>query len=277
MKNDKSKCKGQDAKVKMRESRGCPGWIPGLSLGLCLCLGLSLYLSFCFAAETPSGEWVLNKVDENMYSDTRVAVAQMVIHLARNTRTVKAKSWVSGSDKSFTEFLYPPRDAGTKMLKLGDELWTYTPSTDRIIKISGHMLRQSVMGSDLSYEDMMEDHKLVDQYDAEVTGEDTLLGRRCWVLELTARTPDVSYHSRKIWVDKERYVPLREHRFAKSGKLLKTTEVKSVSQHQGRWVPDRVTFKDALKAGAGTEFVLDSIRLNVPIPDYIFSKASLKK
>jgi outer membrane lipoprotein-sorting protein len=240
-------------------------------------LAVALCLSLCFAAETPSGEEILNKVDENNYAVTRVAVSQMVIHLARNTRTVKAKSWVAGSDKSFTEFLYPPRDKGTKMLKLGDELWTYTPETDRTIKISGHMLRQSVMGSDLSYEDMMEDRKLIDQYSANVAGTDTVLGRQCWVLELTAKSADVSYHTRKIWVDKERYLPLRENRYAKSGKLLKTTEVKSVSQHQNRWVADRATFKDALKSGEGTEFLIDSLRLDAPIPDYIFSKAALKK
>jgi outer membrane lipoprotein-sorting protein len=236
-----------------------------------------LGLSLCLAAETPTGEWILNKVDENNYSETRVAVSEMVIHLARNTRTVRAKLWVRGTDESFTEFLYPPRDKGTKMLKLGAELWTYAPSTDRTIKISGHMLRQSVMGSDLSYEDMMEDHKLVDQYDAKIASEDTMLGRKCWVLELMAKSPDVSYHSRKIWVDKERYVPMREHRFAKSGKLLKTTEVKSVSLRQGRWIADRVSFKNALKTGAGTEFILDSLWFNVSIPDYVFSKAALRK
>jgi len=264
---------------RVRAAGDCPrGFRGGGSVIVCrlvcvLCLGLSL----CLAAEAPTGEWILNKVDENSYAETRVAVSEMVIHLARNTRTVRAKSWVRGTDESFTEFLYPPRDKGTKMLKLGDELWTYAPSTDRTIKISGHMLRQSVMGSDLSYEDMMEDHKLIDQYSAAVAGDDTVLGRQCWVVELTAKTPDVSYHSRKIWVDKERYVPLRENRYAKSGKLLKTTEVKSVSQRQGRWIADRVSFKDALKTGTGTEFVLDSLRLNVPIPDYIFSKAALKK
>jgi len=243
-----------------------------------LCSSVFICGLFSFvAAETPSGEEILKKVDENNYAETRVAVSEMIIHLARNTRTVRAKSWVRGTDESFTEFLYPPRDKGTKMLKLGDELWTYAPSTDRTIKISGHMLRQSVMGSDLSYEDMMEDHKLIDQYSAAVAGDDTLLGRQCWVVELTAKAPDVSYHSRKIWVDKERYVPLRENRYAKSGKLLKTTEVKSVSLRQGRWIADRVSFKDALKTGAGTEFILDSLRLNVPIPDYVFSKAALKK
>ncbi len=234
-------------------------------------------LSSFAAAETPSGEEIVKKVDQNAYSNTRIAVAQMVIHLARNTRTVKAKSWVKGQDKSFTEFLYPPRDAGTKMLKLGDELWMYTPETDRTIKISGHMLRQSVMGSDLSYEDMMEDRKLLDEYSATVTGEDTVRGRKCWVLELTAKVSDVSYVTRKVWVDEERYVPLRENRFAKSGKLLKTTEVMNVSRHEGRWVADRVVFRDALKQGAGTEFSIDSLQLNVPIPDYILSKASLRK
>jgi len=241
------------------------------SLVLCLCLGLGL------AAEAPSGEWILNKVDENEYSDTRVVVSEMVIKLARTTRTVKAKSWIRGADQSFTEFLYPEREKGTKMLKLGDELWTYTPSTDRVIKISGHMLRQSVMGSDLSYEDMMEDHKLTNVYTASVVEEDTMLGRQCWVLELVARKPDVSYYKRRVWVDNERFVPMREDRYAKSGKLLKTTEVKSVSFQHGRWVADDVAFKDALKSGSGTEFKLDSVRFNVPIPDYIFSKAALKK
>jgi outer membrane lipoprotein-sorting protein len=273
MKPDNSEVKSQRSKVKTRKPAfGAWGLVLGVStFSWCLCLSL------CLAAEAPTGEWILNKVDENSYAETRIAVSQMVIHLARNTRTVRAKSWVKGTDKSFTEFLYPARDKGTKMLKLVDELWTYTPAIDRTIKISGHMLRQSVMGSDLSYEDMMEDHKLIDQYLASVAGTDTVLGRQCWVLELTAKDAAVSYHSRKIWVDKERYVPLREHRFAKSGKLLKTTEVKSVSQRQGRWVADRVSFKDALKSGDGTEFVLDSIRFNVQIPDYIFTKAALKK
>jgi outer membrane lipoprotein-sorting protein len=163
------------------------------------------------------------------------------------------------------------------MLKLGDELWTYTPATDRTIKISGHMLRQSVMGSDLSYEDMMEDRRLASQYAATVTAEDTVLGRNCWVLELTAKRPDVSYHMRRVWVDKERFVPLRENRYAKSGKLLKTTEVKNVSKRQGRWVADRIAFKDALRTGTGTELRLDSLVLDAPIPDYIFSKAALRK
>ncbi|MDH5406674.1 MAG: outer membrane lipoprotein-sorting protein [Candidatus Aminicenantes bacterium] len=229
------------------------------------------------AAQTPSGDWVLNKVDENTGSDNKIIVAEMVIHGRRGSRTIQSKSWIQGTEQSFTEFLAPAREKGTKMLKLGDQLWTYTPSTDRTILISGHMLRQSIMGSDLSYEDRMEDPVLHNLYSATVVGEEMFLDRPCWVLELTAKKADVAYYSRKIWVDKERYVPLKENRYAKGGKLLKTFEVKTVTRIQNRWVANRAVFKDVLKKGDGTEFVLNSIEFNADIPGYIFSKAALRK
>ena len=138
------------------------------------------------------------------------------------------------------------------------------------------MLRQSVMGSDLSYEDVMEDQRLVALYRAAVAGEDTVIDRPCWVLELTSRGEEIAYHTRKIWVDKERDVVLREERFAKSGKLLKTTEVRSVDRVKDRWVSTRVVFKDALKEGQGTEFILEAIEFDAVIPDHVFTKASLR-
>jgi len=162
------------------------------------------------------------------------------------------------------------------MLKLEDQLWTYTPASDRTILISGHMLRQSVMGSDLSYEDMMEDPRLAALYTATVGGEEDCEGRPCWVLDLASRGEEIAYFKRRIWVDKERYVVLREERFAKSGKLLKTTEVRDVERQGGRFVPTRVVFKDALKEGRGTEFVLESIEFDAAIPDHVFTKASLR-
>jgi len=228
-------------------------------------------------AQALTGEEILQKVDENITSDNKVLVSEMIVHGRRGTRTMEAKSWIEGTEKSFTEYLAPARERGTKMLKLEDQLWMYSPSTDRTIMISGHMLRQSVMGSDLSYEDMMEDPKLMNLYTAEIAAEETYLDRRCWVLELTARSEEVTYFSRKIWVDSERYVILKENRYAKGGKLLKTTEVKEVEWMGDRWVPTHVVFKDVLKSGEGTEFILKSIEFGVDIPDYIFTKASLRK
>ena len=227
-------------------------------------------------AQNPTGKEILEKIDKNMASKSTISTSKMIIHGARQTRTIVAKSWGMGDEKSFTEYLAPVREKGTKMLKLEDELWIYSPSSDRIIKISGHMLKQSLMGSDLSYEDMMDNVKLLEDYDAGVIGSELIDERDCWIVELQAKTAEVNYQTRKIWVDKVRYIPLKEELYAKSGKLLKKTELSEITKIGNRWYPQKIVFKDMLKKGDGTEFIIVDIEFDKEIPEHIFTKASLR-
>lgn len=236
-----------------------------------------LFIQSVAQTDSPTAEEILQRIDDNVLSKSRVFQSSMIINGRRAKRTVSSKSWIEGEERSFTEYVAPAREKGTKMLKLDDQLWTYTPSTDRIIRISGHMLRQSVMGSDLSYEDMLEDRSLLEGYNAEIVGVDTLEGRPCWVLDLTAKEKDVAYAQRKLWVDQERYIGLKEERFARSGKLLKKTQVKEMKKIGDRWVITHVVFKDMLKKGKGTEFLIKDIEFDVDIPGHVFSKASLRR
>ena len=93
---------------------------------------------------------IINKIDFNLNSKNRVITSEMIVDGRRTSRNIVSKSWIIGTDRAFTEYLSPPREEGSKMLKLDDVLLTYSPQTDRIIQISGHMLRQSIMGSDMS-------------------------------------------------------------------------------------------------------------------------------
>lgn len=244
---------------------------------------LSMFLAimfFCAAAVSGAGitaKQILEKVDNNFLADNHVSVSLMMIKGRRGTRTIKAKSWTQGIDKAFTEYLAPAREKGTKMLKLKDELWIWSPEADRVIRIAGHMLRQSVMGSDASYEDFMEDPRLTNIYKAVLAGMEKIDGRPCYVLKLTAKKEGVSYYSRKLWVDKERFLPLKEERYAKSGKLLKVVKITEVFKAGKRWYPKKMFYKDALKSGKGTEFVIESIKFNVKIPPYLFTKAALRR
>jgi len=240
-----------------------------------------LFLLFIFStsiyAQNPSGDEVLKRIDLNMSSKNRIFTSNMIIHGRRTSRTIESRTWSVGDSKSFTEYLAPAREQGTKMLKDDDKLWIFSPSTDRTIQISGHMLRQSLMGSDLSYEDMMEDNYLINKYNAVVIDEEIYNDRNCWVVELNAKTEDVSYQLIKMWVDTQRYIPLKEELYAKSGKLLKRMDLSDVVNLQGRWFPKKIIFKDMLKRGEGTEFVITDIKFDQQIPEHIFTKASLRK
>ena len=223
-----------------------------------------------------TGQEILERVDGNIVAENRKITSTMIVRGRRGTRTIQSQSWVQGVEKAFSEYLSPPREAGTKMLKLKDELWIYSPDSDRTIKIAGHMLRRSLMGSDISYEDFMEDPKLSTLYEATILGEETITGRPTVILGLTAKKDGLAYESRKLWVDRERFLPLREERYAKGGKLLKTYEILEVFQVEDRWYPKRSIFKDALASGDGTENIIDTIEFDVDIPESVFSKASLR-
>lgn len=238
---------------------------------------LLVLMLFTLKLTAQNADQILEKVDANMSSKNRIFESEMIIHGKRNSRTISSRSHSVGDKKSFTEYLSPAREQGTKMLKLEDKLWIYSPSTDRIIQISGHLLRQSVMGSDLSYEDMMDDRKLTDVYTAKVIGIEKIGDRNTHILELIAKVEDVAYYKRKIWIDTERYVPLKEDLFAKSGQLLKQTTLSDIKKIQGRWFPTKIVYKDMLKQGDGTEFRIISAKFDQEIQEYIFTKAALKQ
>ncbi len=242
--------------------------------GIILLFTLGPVISQSVSAQA-TGKEILERIDKNMSSDTKYFEARMIIHGARQSRTLEFISWTEGSDNACTEYTNPG-DEGTKMLKLEDKLWIYSPMADRTIQITGHMLKQSVMGSDLSYEDMMEDTKLTELYDPKIAGTELFNGIECYIIDLTSTIPDVAYQMRKIWVDKNRYVPLKEELYAKSGKLLKKTELSMLEQIENRWYPMKIVFKDMLKNGEGTEFIVEKIKFDIDIPPYILSKASLR-
>ena len=53
-------------------------------------------------------------------------------------------------------------------------------------------------------------------------------------------------------------------------------ELSNITQHGSRWYPGKMTFKDMLKKGAGTEFIIDEIIFDVEIPEHLLSKAALR-
>ena len=244
--------------------------------------GLILFFlssSFLFTqSDQMSADDIMKAMDQNLNAESRIITSKMVVKGRRSNRTIESKNWVVGTELAFTEYLSPPREAGTKMLKIGEKLYTYSPQTDRVIQISGHMLRQSVMGSDMSYNDMMENRPIEELYSATIEGSIMLDGRDHWIMILDAKVKGLSYPKRRSWVDKEYLLPKKEELYAKSGKLLKTASLEGIKKIEGRWFPSKFVYKDELKRNSkGTEWIIDSIQFNKKIPNSRFSKALLRK
>lgn len=239
--------------------------------------GLAMLLVIWCPVCAQTAEEILKKVDGNTVVRSARYQAKMLISLGGTVREKEFTGYAQGKKYAYMEFTSPARDKGTRFLKIGDEMWIYLPEVERATKIAGHMLRQSMMGSDFSYDDVAENERLLDLYEAEIIGTDSIDGEVCFALELMAKIEEVTYYKRKVWVSKETFIPLREELYAKSGKLLKEITVGEFEKMGDRNYPTKVTMVNKLRKDTYTELILEDVKLDVSIPSRIFSKSYLER
>lgn len=239
-------------------------------------LALTAIVSFPVFSQTPSAAELLRRIDENEIYTTIEYEGEMIIEHGGRRFVKTMKAWGRGNADSFIEFTNP-EDRGTKYLKTGGRLMVYSPDNEGVMLISGHMLRESMMGSDMSYEDTINNETLASRYDAVLAGSEIINGRDSWVLELTARRRTESYPSRKLWIDKGTGDLLRYELFALSGAKLKEYNLLKVDLIAGRRFPVEVEIRDLLRRDSRTVFIMRNAILDRQIPDSVFSRRNLER
>jgi negative regulator of sigma E activity len=234
-----------------------------------------VFINFSAAAQELTADEIINRRDENEYVITAYSEAEMIIKNSGRTQTKTMRSW-QDEENALAEFTNP-RDRGTKFLKRDDDLWMFFPQAEDLVKISGHMLEQGMMGSDFSYQDMLESDKLTDLYDFKILGEEEYEGRPAYKLEgVKVPGKEVSYYRRVVWIDKERFVGLKEDLYAESGRLLKEARVLEIEEIDGRWYPVHMVMENKLRQNTSTEFIVNEIEFNPELPENIFTLERLR-
>jgi negative regulator of sigma E activity len=139
------------------------------------------------------------------------------------------------------------------------------------------MLRESMMGSDMSYEDSMDNEPLSSRYNAVTSGSEVIDGRDCWVLSLTARRRTESYPTRKLWIDKQTEDCLRYELFALSGAKLKEYRMIRIENIAGRRFPVEIEVRDLLRRDSKTTMIMKNVVIDRPILESIFSMRHLER
>ncbi|MGD0725319.1 MAG: outer membrane lipoprotein-sorting protein [Spirochaetia bacterium] len=228
------------------------------------------------AASGQSVEDILARLDANVSYESIRYSGRMEITVGGETRYKTMDVIAEGTNKAFAEFTNP-EDRGTRYLKLDKNLWIYFPKEQDTVKISGHLLKEGMMGSDVSYEDALESADYRARYSPALKGEDTVNGRRCYVVELSAKVPTASYDKQLLWIDAERFVRLKAEMYAKSGKLLKVGYTLDVVHLGDRWFPARTELVSKLRNNTKTVFSMDRIDIGAAVDDRQFSLAALSK
>jgi len=233
-------------------------------------------LTLAASAAAMTADEILAAMDRNRDYTTVSYRGTMEIHVGGQVRTKAMKAIGEGTSRALVEFTNP-QDEGVKFLKMEKELWIYFPSEQEVVKISGHMLKEGMMGSDISYEDALESDAVRRKYRATLDGEDAYEGHACYVLTLEAQVKDAPYFRRRMWVDKDLFIGWKEEMYAKSGKLLKEARTLEVRRIGGREYPVRVEMVNKLRKDSKTVFAMEDLVFDTKLPQNAFTMQQLQR
>jgi outer membrane lipoprotein-sorting protein len=221
-----------------------------------------------------TAEEIIANVERNEINEAERIDGSMVISDRFGSRTKTFISYASGADKMLLEFTNP-EERGQKILRLEDEIYLYFPEAEEVIHLQGSALKESVMGSDFSYEDMTGEGDLLDQYEVTLLGEQTIDGRKHYHLELKAKKRGLAYPKQEAWIDAETWVMTRANAYSLSGRLLKEMELGDIRVVAGKYVPHYIIMRDAMKKDSSTEMRIGQIDLQADLPPDTFSLEEL--
>jgi outer membrane lipoprotein-sorting protein len=242
--------------------------------GKILWIGTILIVTSAALLSAQTAEEIIRRLEENQVHETAKTEGKMVIHDRFGTKTVTYVSYARGEEETLVEFT-SKHERGQKILRTDDKIYLYYPDASELIRLQGSALRDSVMGSDMSYEDMTGGKGLLEDYHVELKGSEQVNGNECFKLVLTAKSRRVAYYQQTLWVDTEEYVTRKAHQFSRSGDLLKEMNIGEFIQIRGKTIPKHITVRDNLKRNSETAFILQSIEIGIPLPADIFSLEGL--
>jgi len=200
----------------------------------------------------------------------------MTIHRPSWERTMSMRAWTQGSKKSLVRVTAPKKDVGNGTLMVDDNMWSYAPKVNRVIKVPSSMMGQSWMGSDFSNKDVSRADDIVDQYDHKLLGKEEHEGHTVFVVESIPHEEAAVVWGREVLRIRDDDVLVSQEFYDQEGVLVKTLRSLEIGEMGGRPLAIRQRMAKEDADDEWTEFRIDSVEFDVDISDNVFTRSNLQ-
>jgi len=238
-------------------------------------LSAILFLSPSMAQEPDAAQLIRNAMDHwrglTSYSDMT-----MTIHRPDWERSMTMRSWSKGDKLSLVRVVEPKKDAGNGTLLNDNNMWTYTPKINRIIKVPSSMMSQSWMGSDFSNKDISKSTDIIDQYDHELVGTEERDGRLYYTISSVPHEEAAVVWGKEVLTVRDDYVLMEQQFWDQDGVLVKSMKTLEVVEMGGRAVARVMRMGKVDAPGEWTQLTANSIEFDLELPGNLFTLSNLR-
>ena len=200
----------------------------------------------------------------------------MTIHRPSWERSMSMRGWTSGSKKSLIRVTAPKKDAGNGTLMVDNNMWSFAPKVNRVIKVPSSMMGQSWMGSDFSNKDVSRADDIVDQYDHTLLATEEIDGHTVWTIQSIPHEEAAVVWGKEVLRVRDDDVLLKQEFWDQDGVLVKTLESLEIGEMGGRTIALRQRMAKTETDDEWTEFSIQSMEFDIEISDNVFTRSNLQ-
>lgn len=201
---------------------------------------------------------------------------EMKIHRPDWERTMLMQVWTRGAKDSLVRVLAPPKDAGSGTLLLGDNMWTFAPQINRVIKIPSSLMQQGWMGSDFSNNDVAKADDLVDEYHHKILSTETRDGHKVYLIESIPKEAAPVVWGKEVVQIRDDHILLQHDFYDQDMKLVKSLRTLEIKSMGGRVVASIERMQKADKPNEWTEVIVKQAQFGLDIPPSTFTLSNLR-
>ncbi|TXL23244.1 outer membrane lipoprotein-sorting protein, partial [Methylococcaceae bacterium HT2] len=183
-------------------------------------------------------------------------------------------------DKSLSIFDSPRDIKGTAFLSFthaldADEQWLYLPALKRVKRISSSNKSGHFLGSEFAFEDLTSFE--LKKYKYNYLRDEVFDGVDSYVVETFPQYQHSGYTRNIVWIDKERYIPMKIDYYDRKNALIKSQKFIDYKQYLDQyWRAAKTEMQNHL-TGKSTTLLWQSYKFRTGLTARNFDKNTLKR
>ena len=228
------------------------------------------------AAEERSATQIVRDAVDHWRGLSSYTVMTMVIHRPDWERSMTMEAWTKGDERALVRVIDPKKDRGNGTLTQDNNMWTFSPKVNRVIKVPSSMMGQSWMGSDFSNKDVARADDIIDQYDHTLLGTDTVDGVMAYRIESIPHEDAAVVWGSEVLTIREDHVVLEHAFYDPDGELVKTLRSLETGEMGGRTIAKRQRMMKTDTPEEWTEIAVLEVEYDLDLTDSLFTLSNLR-
>ncbi len=225
---------------------------------------------------TPTAYDIVKSAIDHWRGTSSYSEMTMTIHRPDWERSMSMRGWTEGDKLSLIRVTAPKKDVGNGSLLIDNNMWTFSPKVNRIIKIPSSMMNQSWMGSDFTNKDIAKADDIIEQFDHSLLKTEEHDGHTVYVIQSIPHEDSAIVWGREVLKIRDDHVLLEEQFYDQDDILVKTMVTLAIAEMDGRTIAQRQRMAKAETKDEWTEISVEIVDFDIDIPKSTFTLSNLR-